>query len=256
MVSISVYAFASVFATVIFASSTGATLLCDAELPVGEYYRPCGDKVSGRFDAKTPFRRSPCPGINTLANHGYINRDGKNITRAQLKQAVMIHYKAEDAAAEAFLGPLPDVFDLNMFTSHNKQEHDASLVHTDLYLGENPSEFNRDLLEDVFRRADNNGNFGVQQLGELRKDRLATCLAQNPNCTFEEHQSTLAGGEAALILTGFGNVATSTVDKDTLRSFLEFERFPSDYARPEVLTLNGVVATARKVTAIATQVTA
>ncbi|KAJ6582149.1 Chloroperoxidase, partial [Mycena capillaripes] len=24
--------------------------------------------------------RSPCPGLNTLANHGYIPRNGKNIT--------------------------------------------------------------------------------------------------------------------------------------------------------------------------------
>ncbi|TMW59147.1 hypothetical protein Poli38472_007292 [Pythium oligandrum] len=220
---VSIYTF--VFAAVALASTSTATLLCDAELLVGEYYRPSGHKVSGQFDAKTPFRRSPCPGVNTLANHGYINRDGKNFTRTQLKQAVMLYYNAEDTAAEAFLGPLPDVFDLNQFASHNKQEHDASLIHADLYLGEDPAAINRGMLEDVFRRADRDGNFGIQQLGELRKDRLATCLAHNPNCTSGDHQVFLAFGEAALVW----HVTTQTVDKHMLRSFFEYERFPDNF---------------------------
>ena len=30
--------------------------------------------------------RSPCPALNTLANHGYINRDGRNIYAGDILQ--------------------------------------------------------------------------------------------------------------------------------------------------------------------------
>src|ERR1700744_127014 len=33
-------------------------------------------------------KRSPCPLINSLANHGYINRDGRNIHASQLNAAM------------------------------------------------------------------------------------------------------------------------------------------------------------------------
>jgi hypothetical protein len=31
--------------------------------------------------------RSPCPALNALANHGFLPRNGKNITLAMLEQA-------------------------------------------------------------------------------------------------------------------------------------------------------------------------
>ena len=33
------------------------------------------------------YRRSSCPGLNMLANRGYLNRSGKNVTMAELVQA-------------------------------------------------------------------------------------------------------------------------------------------------------------------------
>lgn len=33
--------------------------------------------------------RSPCPGTNTLANHGFINRNGKGITREAFQQGFL-----------------------------------------------------------------------------------------------------------------------------------------------------------------------
>lgn len=32
--------------------------------------------------------RSPCPCLNTLANHGYLNRNGMNISRQELSDAL------------------------------------------------------------------------------------------------------------------------------------------------------------------------
>ncbi|KIK65092.1 hypothetical protein GYMLUDRAFT_117100, partial [Collybiopsis luxurians FD-317 M1] len=36
--------------------------------------------------------RAPCPGLNTLANHGYIPRSGRNITFIPLLRAIMEVY--------------------------------------------------------------------------------------------------------------------------------------------------------------------
>ena len=33
-------------------------------------------------------KRSPCPAVNALANHGYISRDGRNISRSELQAAL------------------------------------------------------------------------------------------------------------------------------------------------------------------------
>ena len=34
--------------------------------------------------------RSPCPALNVLANHGYLPRDGKNITAVMLTSATQV----------------------------------------------------------------------------------------------------------------------------------------------------------------------
>ncbi len=51
--------------------------------PTGKYFyqRP------GPNDA-----RSPCPGLNTLANHGYLNRDGRNIRGDDIINAALQVY--------------------------------------------------------------------------------------------------------------------------------------------------------------------
>lgn len=45
---------------------------------VGEFYSPT---------ERDNWQRSPCPGLNTLANHGFINRNGRNITFNQVSDA-------------------------------------------------------------------------------------------------------------------------------------------------------------------------
>ncbi|KIW68108.1 hypothetical protein PV04_04075 [Phialophora macrospora] len=58
-------------------STSESTPLLSSNLPRGTYAR------SGPNDL-----RGPCPLINSLANHGYINRDGRNIPASQLNAAM------------------------------------------------------------------------------------------------------------------------------------------------------------------------
>lgn len=54
------------------------------------------DKLQARQAARGVYipavagaARAPCPGLNTLANHGYINRDGRGVTGQEMQQAFL-----------------------------------------------------------------------------------------------------------------------------------------------------------------------
>ncbi|KAH9918201.1 Cloroperoxidase [Epithele typhae] len=90
--------------------------------------------------------RSPCPALNSLANHGYLPHDGRNISLSQLVSAVQHVYGISLPFASILsLGGLVKcghrsgfglVLDLHDLAKHNVIEHDASLVHADTQPGE------------------------------------------------------------------------------------------------------------------------
>jgi len=50
------------------------------------------DESQYRYQASGPNdSRSPCPALNALANHGYLPRDGKNISPNVLQRAVQVY---------------------------------------------------------------------------------------------------------------------------------------------------------------------
>ncbi|KAI7108726.1 Cloroperoxidase [Hortaea werneckii] len=87
--------------------------------------------------------RGPCPALNALANHGYLPRDGKNMTIQQVEEALMTSLHQDKALASAISRPLnqilrPDgTFDLVDMRRHNYIEHDASLTRLDARHGDN-----------------------------------------------------------------------------------------------------------------------
>ncbi|KAE9397949.1 Cloroperoxidase [Gymnopus androsaceus JB14] len=115
--------------------------------------------VTGRTNGFCPPQhgdlRSVCPALNAMANHGYIPRDGQNITFGTLFKGLKSCYGLSSPLA-AFLvmggfllisrspfhipyllEPNGDgVIDLHLIGKHNGLEHDASLVHKDTPRGE------------------------------------------------------------------------------------------------------------------------
>jgi propanediol dehydratase large subunit len=85
------------------------------------------------------YNRAPCPGLNTLANHGYLNRNGLNISDSELIDAFLNVYGIGQDASNTFLGAIKDLknayglLDLNVLRQHNLLEHDVSLVHSDAF---------------------------------------------------------------------------------------------------------------------------
>ena len=59
---------------------------------------------SGKYAYQRPGpndARSPCPGLNALANHGFINRDGRNIRGDDLINAALQAYNVAPRCAFA-----------------------------------------------------------------------------------------------------------------------------------------------------------
>jgi len=108
-------------------------------------------RISSLFHIKltnpTPGR-SPCPGLNALANHGWLPRSGKNISYEDIQYAATNGYNfASDVYLPAFL-LANETFKLSTTGSsltinlrdlarHNAIEVDGSQSRNDIYFGDN-----------------------------------------------------------------------------------------------------------------------
>ncbi|KAG7396789.1 hypothetical protein PHYBOEH_001707 [Phytophthora boehmeriae] len=218
------------FAISAFVASPANTLDVNL-LPEGTYFKPSGRFVSGVVGTTAAFRRSPCPALNALANHGYLPRNGQNITKAVLGPAVMAVYNLDEAATATLLAMVPDTFSLDYLATHNVIEHDASLIHDDEYFGGDPADVDYKLALELLERGEASGSLGVAELAAARKARLADSMTNNPNVTFGTTQQTLAYTEASILLLGFGAKTNESVSLDIAHSFLVEEKIPSGWTR-------------------------
>ena len=88
--------------------------------------------------------RSPCPLLNTLANHNYLPHSGKNITIAMLVTAFPTYVNigtdiAQGVGAAALAISGRDNFSLDELDKHGAIEHDGSLASGDAYFGNDHS---------------------------------------------------------------------------------------------------------------------
>uniref|UniRef100_H3GUM0 Heme haloperoxidase family profile domain-containing protein n=2 Tax=Phytophthora ramorum TaxID=164328 RepID=H3GUM0_PHYRM len=200
-------------------------------LEEGDYFRPASSVTSGIYGTTAAYRRSPCPALNTLANHGYLPRNGQNITHDMLSTALENVYNIGSGVAAILVSQVPDTINLDYLGIHNKIEHDASLAHTDAYYGYDPMKANETLAEDLFSRAGSDGLLTNKIVAATRKDRGKTCNAENPECQYGVKAQTLAFLEASVLLMALGTGDTISVEH--ARSFIMDEKFPADYEAPK-----------------------
>ncbi|KAJ8578399.1 heme-thiolate peroxidase [Phytophthora cinnamomi] len=184
-------------------------------LQVGDFYRPSSDEVTGYADSTSPvpFRRSPCPGLNALANHGHIPRSGKNITHENLGAALMSVFNFDSNLTQTLLNQVPATFSLDIISRHNVLEHDASLVHDDAYFGGDPININATLVENLLSRSRDGKTLGVPEVAETRRDRQARV----PEPT------------TPMFIVGCGGNVNESVTVEAAHSFVWDERIPDNY---------------------------
>ncbi|EME42789.1 hypothetical protein DOTSEDRAFT_36581 [Dothistroma septosporum NZE10] len=198
--------------------------------------------------------RSPCPGLNALANQGYLQvysvlpRDGKGLTISQVEQACMIGLHQSKALATAIARPLKEIvrsngtFDLIDLRRHNVIEHDASLTRLDARQGDNYT-FQPAMLEAMLRDA-HPGPVTVQTLAKSynrrRRERKADGgIALPLNLWYVNVIQTVS----------FINTADTggKVPEDVMRTFYEDERIPDVVAlNQETRTLTRLLTYAVK----------
>ncbi|KAJ7770340.1 Chloroperoxidase, partial [Mycena olivaceomarginata] len=132
--------------------------------------------------------RSRCPGLNTLANHGYLHRSGKNISIPDMLQAAVDGFNVEpDTIIQAakfglHSGDDPTTLNLDVLQLHNLVEHDASISRNDFAIGDN-LHFNETVFSTLANANPGVDFYNATSAGQVMHDRLADSLARNPTTT-------------------------------------------------------------------------
>ncbi|TFK18228.1 aromatic peroxygenase precursor [Coprinopsis marcescibilis] len=219
-------------------------------------------------DAAHPWRplrrgdiRGPCPGLNTLASHGYLPRDGV-VTPAQLIVAVQegLNFDHQTARVATYLAHLGDgnlVTDLisigekttrtgpdpprpaivGGLNNHGTFEGDGSLTRGDFFDGDNHS-FNQTLFDQFieFSNRYGNGFYNLTVAAELRFRRIQQSIATNPTFSMVGLRHITIYGEATFPVNFFVDGRRTGAQAGQLSipdatSFFRDMRFPRGFFR-------------------------
>ncbi|KAJ7589939.1 Chloroperoxidase [Mycena floridula] len=210
-----------------------------------------GCPVSDSHEYRAPQAgdsRSVCPGLNTMANHGYIPRDGKNMgiwtLIRGLKECFNLSFPLSfllSFGVFVLIRRFPKV-DLTAFDKHGGLEHDASLVHLDCPVGQQypPIEVQKDLVQELLKDAQTKDGEAIldEEAGaraRIRREKQSPPLSSFP--------ASIAKQEIALILGVFGkgSEAKEGVPLSLVMPWLEEERLPAGWKPDHKQTLRDVL---------------
>ncbi|KAJ7797762.1 Peroxidase, family 2-domain-containing protein [Mycena olivaceomarginata] len=179
--------------------------------------------------------RGPCPGLNTLANHGYLPRNGKQFTVKTLLDAGVAGFNVDPApiAVAAKFGimttdsPTWDRINLDALSAHNIIEHDASISRNDFGDGTGDNtHFNETTFATLANSNPGKDYYDPISAGVVQRDRLVHSLATNNLTVNTQKEFLLRSRESALYLSIFGDPATGIASKEFVNIFFREERLP------------------------------
>jgi len=175
--------------------------------------------------------RSPCPGLNVLANHGYLPRNGRGVNIPQILEAgkEVFNLSPELLTLASHLGLLTsgqgDIFNLDDLKLHNAVEHDASLSRGDLAVTGDNLHFNETIFQTLASSNPGVDYYNVTSAGTVMHQRLQDSRQTNPEIINTSKELTLRIAESALYLTVMGN-NTGVAPKEFVNIFFREERLP------------------------------
>ncbi|KAG9196773.1 hypothetical protein G6514_004691, partial [Epicoccum nigrum] len=189
--------------------------------------------------------RGPCPGLNTLANHGYLPSNGRGISLDILAKGMLDGFNIARSDAVILFSqavrtnpryPLALDFDLENLGREGVLEHDFSLTRSDRFFA-NPLPFNETVWKETasFFTAD---EITVKQLADARMARLATSKRTNPQYKNSLLSDGFSWGECASFFEIMADGTTGTVRKDFIEYWFRNERMPTEIGwtrRPTVM---------------------
>ncbi|RPD61709.1 Cloroperoxidase [Lentinus tigrinus ALCF2SS1-7] len=190
--------------------------------------------------------RSPCPGLNAMANHGILPRNGKNIKFADLHTAIkntynisapFSHFLPRGAAQLLDRDLAHDSFDLSDVSVHNMIEHDASFCRDEIYRDVTQANIASSVLEGMLSSATGaGGRLTASDMSRFLGKRRVQCRNDNPQFSLSLGQKFIGSTNAAFILKVFGGIV------EDLRAFLLEERLPEGW-EPRVRHRAGLTMT-------------
>ncbi|KAI9595483.1 hypothetical protein BDF19DRAFT_442116 [Syncephalis fuscata] len=191
--------------------------------------------------------RSPCPLLNTLANHGYLPRDGRNINSKALNSALG-HINLSPTVRNTLVdGVKPIMHARSGADKDTANEDDLSLIYYRPALGKDRHwRADKTLVEQLKGFADKDGFLDYnavararnlrqiqsnEELAQIKEKKTLTDEADTRNVEFGLNPQKLAHGECSallLVLGRNGKIHTSSID-----SFVIDERIPKDWAPPK-----------------------
>ncbi|PFH61403.1 hypothetical protein XA68_17455 [Ophiocordyceps unilateralis] len=144
--------------------------------------------------------RGPCPALNALANHGYLPRDGRNLTVAQVEAALCEALSMTSHLAASNTRQLKSIlrpngtFDLTDLRQHGVIEHDRSFTRLDYRHGGDNYTLQPDMFQALLNDA-GGGPLTVKTLARTYRRRA------------EEHKR--SGGKPLPLRMRFINLAQS-----------------------------------------------
>ncbi|KAJ3570664.1 heme-thiolate peroxidase [Leucocoprinus birnbaumii] len=202
--------------------------------------------------------RGPCPGLNALASHGYLPRDGI-ASPSQIIAAVQEGFNMDSFTAQ-FVTYAAHLVDGNLVTdrlsiggkspstgpdppapatvaglnTHAVFEGDASMTRGDAFFGDNHS-FNESLFDEfvAFSNKYGGGKYNMTVAAEYRFHRIQESIATNPNFSFVSPRFFTAYAESVFPINFFidGRQNDGQLDLDVARGFFQNMSMPKDFHR-------------------------
>ena len=186
--------------------------------------------------------RGPCPGLNALANMGYLPRDGKAITLTQTQHALMTALHMDWLAAASLTATLPPLlhddgtYDLVDTRQHNVIEHDSSFTRLDFHQGDNYT-FQRPMLEAMIADAQKTSVQNTPAAGSTAVEKPVTLRSLARTFKRRDVESRAAGASRLplnlwfvrlLQAVGVMNTAQTggVLTREVLEAVFVEERFP------------------------------
>ncbi|KAL7906651.1 Chloroperoxidase [Trichoderma velutinum] len=195
------------------------------------------------FRAAGPFdSRSPCPGLNALANHGYLPRNGKNLDYEMINEAAQAAY---NFAPDFYRDAVNMVFEFNISTTdrpsetfnlfdlarHDTIEADGSLTRNDIYFGDDVH-FDASVWAPVAKdlgliHYDSSDRFvTVETAARATKNRYDLSKSINPEFNASMHQHLTEYGTTALYLLTVWDDSENAAPKPWVKALLGEDRIP------------------------------
>jgi hypothetical protein len=175
--------------------------------------------------------RSPCPGLNCLANHGILPRDGRHVTYKQMSDAIQHAYNLSPTLAEQLTSSAVALdqgrgwIDLHDLNALNVIQHDASFTRPDIAFCADQSYPHTDLVERFLAQASNGECLSLDDISYHSGLRRAECKRTNGqySLTYSFLHKFFGSGNGALMYSIFGG------NVENLRTWLAEGRFPDGW---------------------------